>query len=101
MRLTFSSKHGKWKLHSVYEKNGLVFSYDSLIKKRFRGRGLGSLEHRKRLKVARALGYSCIMCTVNSTNTIEKRILTRNNWKKVHEFDNDDKHLVEIWVKNL
>ncbi len=101
MKLTFNSKKGKWKLLSPY-RNGIVLSYDSLIKKRFRRQGFGSLEHGKRLKVAKALGYSCIICTVVSTNVAEKTILRRNHWEKVHEFDNDDtKNIVEICVKNL
>ena len=100
MNLAFKDKRGKWNLHSVY-RTGLVFSYNSFIKPKFRGRGLGAQEHRKRLKIARDLGYNCIICTVNSSNTTEKRILRNNGWIKVHEFVNEVKHEIEIWVKNL
>lgn len=80
----------------------LVVSHNSHITPDKRGKGLGNFFHDERVAICKAADRSCMICTVDKSNTIERHILETHSWKKVHEFLNKDtNNTVEIWVKNL
>lgn len=82
--------------------HGVLVSHDSHLTEDKRGYGLGDFFHKERLSIAETALRSCMLCTVESNNEVEKHILQKNNWAKVHEFLNKDtNNTVEIWVKNL
>lgn len=81
---------------------GILVSHGSWLAEKFRGFGLGDYFHKERLRLAKEMGYSCITCTTISSNKTEIAILTKNNWKKVHEFVNSRTgNTVHIWVKDI
>lgn len=101
MELKYKSETGKWALSSPHD-SGIIFSHGSFIKEKFRGKGLGNIEHEKRINIAREMGYSCIVATVISNNEIEKHILQKHGWQVVHRFFNPKvKYMIEIWIKDI
>lgn len=81
---------------------GIVVSHNAWIDTDQRGYGLGQYFHEERLKFIKDLGYSCGICTVISTNTAEKNLLLKNNWKRVYSFLNKrTSNTCEIWVKDI
>ncbi len=81
---------------------GILVSTGAYVIHELQGLGLGNYFHKERLKLAKDMGYSCIMCTTIFQNKAEIAILEKNNWKKVHEFENSrTKNIVQIWVKDI
>lgn len=100
--MRFANYAGHYELNSFPGCNQLVVSNHAFVKKHLRGSGRGKLQHNVRLAKAKELGYDCIICTVRRDNAVEKVILTRNNWTKVHEFYNSEtEHTIEVWARNL
>lgn len=63
-----------------------------------KGQGKGQVAHKERIKLSQELGYDYILCTVISTNELEKHILKKNGWKKLDSFKSSkSKNEVEIW----
>lgn len=94
-----------WMSYSLTPMPGchaVLVSHDSWLNKDRQGFGLGDYFHKERLRLAQDANISCMTCTVEEGNEVEKHILEKNGWKKVHEFHN--KHTeneVGLWVKNL
>lgn len=67
-----------------------------------RGQGLGKQAHLSRLNEARNLGYQMAICTVISSNTRQKQILTDFGWTFHNWFLSDKtENKVELWSKTL
>jgi predicted GNAT family acetyltransferase len=67
-----------------------------------RGHGLGRIAHAERLVEAEHLGYDVTMCTTDSSNEAQTKILKENNWSLVHTFKSSKTgHTVNLWVKDL
>lgn len=82
--------------------HAVLISHDSWLDKDKQGFGLGDYFHKERLKLAQDANISCMTCTVEEQNKVEKHILTKNGWTKVHTFHNKHTdHEVGLWVKNL
>ena len=71
----------------------LCISHSVEVPEKKRGKGLGSKAHKKRLKYMRDMpadplsnGWTCALCTVNSDNKAQLKILKKNGWKKIHSF---------------
>lgn len=100
--MRFADENGYYELNPFPGCNQLVVSNHAFIWKDKRGQGLGKKQHEARLAKARELGYNAIICTVRVTNTVEKAILTKYGWTKVHEFLNTESDVtIEIWLKTL
>lgn len=68
----------------------------------YRNKGVGTYFHREAEQFMRDLGYSCGFCTITSYMTVERKILEKQGWKKVHEFVNKrTRNTVEMWVKDI
>lgn len=66
------------------------------------GKGRGQIAHRERLKMMKELGYDKAICTVVSSNPVEKHILDKHGWKKIDEFrSTKSANNVEIWSIDL
>lgn len=67
-----------------------------------KGRGFGQAAHKERLNLMQRLGYDIAICTVVSTNTVEKHILEKNGWSKIHQFKSSKtNNTVELWARSF
>lgn len=79
---------GFYELNPFPGCNQIVISNHVFMHKENRGRGYGSLSHKKRLSKIKALGYDYSICTVKKTNEVEIHILEKNGWKFLDSFFN-------------
>lgn len=63
-----------------------------------RNKGLGTKYHNIRLDIARMFGAKTVICTINSSNVVEKRILQKFGWQFVANVNPPD---TELWSKQL
>tara|TARA_Y100000310_G_scaffold33171_1_gene31367 strand:- start:1392 stop:1712 length:321 start_codon:yes stop_codon:yes gene_type:complete len=106
MRFTFTegdlTGKGFYELNPFPGCNQLVISNHAFIYPKFRGKGLGTIAHKERLKKAKELGYDCLLCTCKSSNTVQLKILAKNGWTKIWSFRNNETDSdVEIWIFQL
>lgn len=81
---------------------GVCISCHSLVETGFRKKGLGTLLNQMRLVMARQMGYGVLMCTDIMTNTVQHKILEKNNWQYLMTFNNPrTKNNVLIHAFNL
>lgn len=67
-----------------------------------RGRGSGRIAHEARLDEARRLGYDYAICTMDSDNEIQRKILVRFKWKFLFSFmSSRTGHIVSMFGKEL
>jgi ribosomal protein S18 acetylase RimI-like enzyme len=71
-------------IHSVY------------VPEKDRGQGIGDAQHKERLEFLRNSGFSWALCTANSHNDPEIKILEKNGWEKIKELEYSS-----IWIKDL
>lgn len=64
-----------------------------------RGKRFGSATNRHRQETAFGyLAYDYMLCTVESTNLVQKNILTQNGWMFLDQFiSRKTGHTVELW----
>lgn len=81
---------------------GICVSYHSRVYENYRNKGLGNALHNFRLKLARDLGYTLMICTDVATNEFQKKLLSKNGWKDVYSFNNKrTRNNVDISIVNL
>lgn len=62
-------------------------SHGSFVQPSERGKGVGSMAHQARLRMAEGqLGYDCLLCTVDMKNTAELAIIAKNGWRRATVF---------------
>ena len=80
----------------------VAISHYAYVNPEHRGKGVGQLRHEERLRIAEVAGCGLIICTVNSTNDVEKHILSKNGWDHLTTFRNEHQDSwVELWGKTL
>jgi hypothetical protein len=67
---------------------GIVVSNGVNIYPEYRRKGLGATLNALRISIAKVQGYGMMLCTDVDTNEAQKKILSKNGWKKVDEFIN-------------
>ena len=88
--MRYASKYGFWELNPFPGCNQIVVSNHSFIYPQYRGVGIGSEEHKDRLKTIQGLGYDYVVCSVTEDNAAQKAILAKNGWKPLDEFFNTE-----------
>jgi hypothetical protein len=66
---------------------GVVISTGAFTSESFRQRGIGTALNKFRMAIAKAIGYSTMMCTAVDDGITEK-ILNKNGWTKIGGFVN-------------
>jgi len=66
---------------------GIVISTGAQTDERFRQRGIGAALNRFRIAIAKAIGYTTMVCTAVDDGITEK-ILAKNSWQKSLSFKN-------------
>ncbi len=68
----------------------------------FRNKGYGKKAHAERLAEAKRLGYEVLLCTINSANVAQVKILKHYGWRITREFWNPKTdHKVTMYYKHL
>lgn len=81
---------------------GMVISTNAAVYKGYRKKGIGTVLNRFRMDIAKALGYSCMLCTDVLSNEPQQKILKTNGWKLIHNFTNrKTKNKIGIHIVDL
>ena len=76
--------------------------HSAFVLPQYRKHGIGESAHRDRLQAAEDLLYDYAICTVDSKNEFQIKILESNNWKLLHDFySNKTGHRVLIYGRKL
>lgn len=67
---------------------GVVVSTGAWVHREYNNRGIGTAMNEMRQERARELGYTVMICTDVVTNVPQQRILDRNGWQKLFQFNN-------------
>jgi hypothetical protein len=66
---------------------GVVISTGARTEEKFQRRGIGTALNKFRIAIAKAIGYTTMICTAVDDGVTEK-ILTKNGWQKILSFKN-------------
>lgn len=76
----------------------VVVSHGVFVPTHKRGKGVGKKAHKARLAYIQDLGYDYSLCTVDSSNIAQKKILEVNGWKVLDSFvSSKTGHLVLLY----
>ncbi|GAI02626.1 unnamed protein product [marine sediment metagenome] len=67
---------------------GVIVSTEAYVNYDQRGKGIGDVMHRLRIELAADRGYTCMICTDITANEPQAKIIKKNGWKLVHDFNN-------------
>lgn len=67
---------------------GICISTGCFVANHCCNKGVGNLLHEFRKEISKCLGYTVLMCTDRVENTHQLKILDKNGWKHVHQFNN-------------
>ena len=82
--------------------HGICISKGVVIEENYRGKGLGTHFLNLRESVALDFGYSAMMCSVVLGNLAQQKIMNKNGWQVIAEFDNKrTSNRVRIYYKKL
>lgn len=65
----------------------LLFSFGTYVTPGYRGFGLADVMQEAKDIIARDIGYTTLICTVNPDNTKELALMVKYNWKMIGEVD--------------
>lgn len=88
--MRYSDEDGFWELNPFPGNNQIVVSNHAFIYPEKRKQGKGTEKNKLRLTQAKFLGYDYILCTVIVTNEPQMKILIKNGFKELDEFDNKE-----------
>ncbi len=96
------NKIASFELHPMINCCGICVSTRAEVNEDWRNKGLGQLLNSIRIDIARAAGYSLLLCTDIDKNEAQRKILKANGWTDIHSFVNSrTKNRVYITVINL
>jgi L-amino acid N-acyltransferase YncA len=96
--MRFGNEQGHYELNPFPGCAQLVVSNHAFIKPDYREVGHGQKQHAERLDKMQELGYDYALCTIISTNSIQRHIAAKNGWRKLDQFTNSEtNNTVEIW----
>lgn len=91
-----------WGLYEFPSCCAFCVSTQALVVEKFRKRGINKLSNEFRQELARAEGYSALVCTDDIANIAERRTLQANGFLDVYQILNKrTDHYVAISVKPL
>lgn len=102
-----SNEDGTGTLSSFDFCHDLAVSHGVSVGEGRRGKGIGGAQHVERLDWANLYGLSYLLCTVNKNNLAERKILSKNGWKKLDDFRTQNSSeqeygsIVEIWGRKM
>ena len=99
----FQYDKGEYRLSGMPGNEGdVVISHGALVYEEHRGQGEGSKLHKVRLRKIKQLGYSYTICTVNSDNIPQIKILENNSWIRLSKFISKcSNHKIYLYGKKI
>lgn len=98
----FANEYGFCELNTLPGCSQVCVSNNAFVYEAFRGKGLGSKNHKLRLKRMKELGYDAAIATVVKGNVREEKILMANGWREVFEFKSKvTGNYVGLWTRTL
>jgi hypothetical protein len=79
---------GSFKLYMLPHCCGVIVSCNACVETAFRGKRVGTTLNMLRQDIARALGYTVMICTDVAGNTPQRKLLATNGWKDLMKFTN-------------
>lgn len=67
---------------------GICISTGAFVNSEYQNKGIGKLLNSYRILQAKEWGYGALMCTDIVTNEYQNRILVKNNWLNLAQFNN-------------
>lgn len=98
--ITHEDLLGMYRITLFPKSSTLAISHSVQIWEQYRGKGIGTKQHKHRLKMAKKNGIKVLICIVRSDNKPEKKILRKFNWIKLYSYP-DNKTIMELWLKDL
>lgn len=77
-----------WQLYQLPHCCAICVSCKAFVDPQFRGRRLGTVLNSLRQEIARALGYSLLMCTDITKNEHQRKLLKTQGWQDIYEVYN-------------
>lgn len=77
-----------FKLYPMINCCGIAVSTQAHVVEFWRNKGLGTVLNQVRQDIARADGYSLLLCTDVGSNTYQRKILAHNGWRDLTSFIN-------------
>ena len=101
-RFAHQDLFGQFYINSFPKSATIGISNSVYIIKEYRNKGLGTKQHKYRLKKAKELGFQILIAIVRSSNKVEKKLLKKFKWYKLYEYyDRVKKTNIELWLKDL
>lgn len=100
---SFSHEHAEARGHRLPGNGTVIVFTHSYVDFAKRGEGYGLLAHKERLAWAREHGFTAALCTVNSNNIPQIRILEKCGWTRCGMVIPCDECSTEayLWMKDL
>ncbi len=83
-----SHKISRFILRGMPGCHGVCINHAVEVFDPYKNRGIGTILNDMRNEIARDLGYGVMVCTVVSTNIPQIRIMEKNFWQRMFEFNN-------------
>lgn len=100
--MRYGNENGSYSIVELPGCAQIAVSVHSFVYPQRRGKGNGKLEHARRLKVIKRLGYDVVLCTVNLGNSREVKILNGAGWTMLTSFkSSSSQNEVGIFSKHI
>lgn len=89
-RVVYNDVHkvASFKLYQLPHCCGVIVSCNAFVETGYRGKRVGTALNNLRQDIARALGYTMMICTDIDANTHQRKLLATNGWTDAFDFVN-------------
>lgn len=84
--MRYACKYGFFEIDSMPNQPSLALCHSFVVYEEYRGRGHGAELKQRQEDVLIDSGYTAAICTVQSSNTAQLKILNRFNWRQIDLF---------------
>jgi GNAT superfamily N-acetyltransferase len=81
-----------WRMKEMPGCCGICIATGAYVMPDFRGKGIGGVLNKLRIKIATELKYGLLLCTDRVENEPQQKILTKNGWSEIKRFLNPKTH---------
>lgn len=100
--MRYSYAIGFFEIDTMPNQPSMALCHSFVVHEQFRGSGFGIDLKEKQMSKLIADGYTAAICTVQSSNAAQLKILNRFDWKQVGQFQdarNGQTAFTYMWVK--
>ncbi len=98
----YCTEYGAYEIDSVPGQPQLAHCHGFFVAPEHRGKGLGHFLKQEQMQMLASLRYDAATCTVDGSNTAQKRVLESAGWVKAGVFTNSKTGSVtELWMIRL